>query len=122
MDDYEIQFENGNIVRAINGGDTATHTYEFHGWDAMDAATDNRDTNVTTYTWGGYAMPERINWYRDNFVLNIDSFGRITISSEEAAQHSESVKEANDKPDLEDEKGGALDDFLDEFSERQQQA
>lgn len=143
MDDYDILFENGNTIRAIQRNETAVDTYEFHGWEASEAVANALDTNAAEYytltvdegrtvgSWGDYAVPDRVNMFHDGaytlnfnmngFVLNVDNYGRITLTPEEAAQYSELVKEADDQPDLEDEKGGALDDFLEEFSERKNQ-
>ena len=143
MDDYDILFENGNTIRAIERNDTATHAYEFHGWDTTYTTTNTLDTDATEYytltvepgryatEWGEHATPDRVNVYpahgrtitfdMNGFTFNADGDGNVRITPIEANKYSELVIEADDQPDLEDEKGGALDDFLDEFSERKQQ-
>lgn len=123
---YTYEF-NGWDDAAI-AADTATNRTNIDGLEYTLTA--DADFGITD--WGEYARPERVTVYHDEnpwraaiprdatitmdgFTVNWDNFGRLVFTPEEAKQYAELVKSAEDQPDLEDEKGGALDDFLESF-------
>ena len=172
MDDFEVEFQNGNYIRAINRDvphmttAEANAVYEFAGYDvarammydddttgwavAYDRDTTNaeaarayqlydfyaNDIRTTTFNdgereytlWVPHDEGEEhvirhnrtpdISFDIDGIRFNRDAFS-LLYTREELDEYNNLIRASvindEDEQDLEDEKGGALDDFLDSF-------